>query len=169
MGKTIATYAYVATDVTPVATATDVLTLTGVTGKIIRLSKVTVAGTATAASIYDCYLVKRTTLNTGGTSTNPVATKCDSIDPTASGILSLYTANPTLGTGTNFDADKLYLPAGATPASAGTHREWIFGVDGSKEPVIRAGETWAFNFAGAAVPAGCSLYLSFEWTEEGTP
>lgn len=167
MSSSKATYSYVAADVTPVATATDVITLTGVTGKVVRVTKVTVSGVATAASIYDVYLVKRSTLNTGGAATNPTETRMDSLDPPASAILTKYTGNPTLGTSAGtIDGEKGFLPAAATPVSPISFTEWVFGVEQAKEPVIRAGETFAINFGGAAVPAGASLYISIEWTEE---
>ena len=64
---TRSTFHYVAQDVTPVATATDVVVLSGSASKVIRVTKVSIVGTATAASIYDHYVIKRTTANTGGT------------------------------------------------------------------------------------------------------
>ena len=158
------TYRYTALDITPVATATDVLTLTGIAGKVIRVTKVTIMGSATSSSIYDVYLIKRSTTNSGGTLTNPAPTSADSTDPVASGILSLYTANPvSLGTGTNLEAAKTYL---GTAAITSPQISFIWGNRGDKAPVLRAGETLAINFAGAAVPAGASLYLTFEWTED---
>ena len=158
------TYHYTALDITPVATATDVLTLTGVAGKVIRVTKVTIMGSATASAIYDVYLVKRTIANGVGTSTNPIPTLSDTTDPVASGVLTLYTANPaSLGTGTNLEAAKTYL---GTAAITSPQINFIWGNRGDKAPVLRAGETLAINFAGAAVPTGTSLYLTFEWTED---
>ena len=92
---TRATYHYVAQDITPVATSTDVVVLSGSASKVIRVTKVSIVGTATAASIYDHYLIKRTAANTGGTSTSPTPAKSDSNDPSASATLKLYSANPS--------------------------------------------------------------------------
>ena len=72
------TYAYRVADFSPVAAATDVLVLTGAANKVIRVTKVGVTGSATAAALVDLYITKRTTANSGGTSTNPTATKYDS-------------------------------------------------------------------------------------------
>ena len=162
------TFRYTAIDITPVATATDVLVLKGSATKVIRVTRAGLLGTATAASIYDLYLTKRTTANTGGTSTAPTPSKSDSLDADATATLALYTANPSaLGTGVTLEASKLYLPAGATPAGAGTERQFMFGNRNDKAPVLRGeAESIAFNFAGAAVPAGASLYLIIEWTED---
>ena len=162
------TFRYTAIDITPVATATDVLVLKGSATKVIRVTRAGLLGTATAASIYDLYLTKRTTANTGGTSTAPTPSKSDSLDADATATLALYTANPSaLGTGVTLEASKLYLPAGATPAGAGTERQFMFGNRNDKAPVLRGeAESIAFNFAGAAVPAGASLYLIIKWTED---
>lgn len=162
------TFRYTAIDITPVATATDVLVLKGSATKIIRVTKASILGTATAASIYDLYLTKRTTANTGGTSTAPVATPSDTSDAAATATLALYTANPSaLGTGLTLEASKVYLPAGSAPAGAATARDYIFGNRNDKAPVLRGvAESIAFNFAGAVVPNGASLYLSVEWTED---
>ena len=162
------TFRYTAIDITPVATATDVLVLKGSATKIIRVTKASILGTATAASIYDLYLTKRTTANTGGTSTAPVATPSDTSDAAATATLALYTANPSaLGTGLTLEASKVYLPAGSAPAGSATAREYIFGNRNDKAPVLRGvAESIAFNFAGQAVPNGASIYLTIEWTED---
>lgn len=162
------TFRYTAVDITPVATATDVLVLTGSATKTIRVTRAGILGTATTASIYDLYLTKRTTANTGGTSTAPTPAQSDSSDAAATATLTLYTANPSaLGTGVILEASKIYLPAGATPAGAGTEKQFIFGNRNDKAPVLRGvAQSIAFNFAAQAVPAGASIYLIVEWTED---
>jgi hypothetical protein len=165
---TRATFHYVAQDITPVATATDVLVLTGSATKVIRVTKVVIVGTATAASIYDHYVVKRTAANTAGTSTNVTAAKSDSTDDAQTATLALYTANPSaLGTGIAVEANKTYLSASASPGAAALPSAYTFGVRNDKAIVLRGtSESLAINFNGQAVPAGASLYLSIEWTED---
>jgi hypothetical protein len=162
------TFRYTAIDITPVATATDVLVLKGSATKIVRVTRASILGSATGASIYDLYLTKRTTANTGGTSTAPTATPSDTLDEAATATLALYTANPSaLGTGTLLEGTKVYLPAGSAPAGAGAIRDIIFGNRNDKAPVLRGvNESIAFNFAGATVPAGASIYMHIEWTED---
>jgi len=158
------TFRYTAIDITPVATATDVLVLTGSATKTIRVTKVAIMGAATVSSIYDVYMYKRSAVNTGGTLTNPAATTADSTDSAATGVLSLYTANPSaLGAGSVMEAAKVYLGTAALTSPTTT---FTWGIRGDKAPILRANESLAFNFAGAAVPAGASLYLSIEWTED---
>lgn len=165
---TRATFRYVAQDITPVATATDVLVLSGSATKVIRVTKVSVVGTATAASIYDNYIIKRTAANTGGTSTSVTPAQSDSADAAATATLRLYTANPSaLGTGIAVEGAKTYLSAGATPGAAALPHVYTFGTRNDKAIVLRGtGESLAFNFGGQAVPSGANLYLSIEWTED---
>ena len=162
------TYSYRAADITPVALATDVLALVGVNGKCIRITKIGISGSATAAALLDIYISKRTALNTGGTLTNPSATKYDSLDPNPSATLVLYTVNQSaLGAGSGLEGDKIYLPAQATPAGEPTH--WMVDYTGveAKCPILRnANESISINLAGQTIPAGTSLYLYIEWTEE---
>ena len=165
---TRSTFHYVAQDITPVATATDVLVLTGSASKVIRVTKVSLVGTATAASIYDHYVIKRTAANTGGTSTAKTAAQSDSADSAQTATLSLYTANPaSLGTGIAVEANKTYLSASATPGAAALPIVYTFGTRNDKAIVLRGtSESLAINFGGQAVPSGASLYLNIEWTED---
>jgi hypothetical protein len=162
------TFHYVAADVTPVATATDVVVLSGAANKVIRVTKVVIVGTATAASIYDHYVYKRTAANTGGTSTTPTAAQSDSTDAAQTATLRLYSANPSaLGTGALVEANKTYLSASATPGAAALPTIYTFGTRGDKAIVLRGtSESLAINFGGQAVPSGASLYISVEWTED---
>jgi hypothetical protein len=165
---TRATFRYVAQDITPVATATDVYVLSGSATKVIRVTKVIIVGTATAASIYDHYVLKRTTANTAGTFTSITAAQSDSTDAAQTATLALYTANPSaVGTGIAINANKTYLPAGGSPAAAALPVVYSYGVSNDKAIVLRGvAEALAINFAGQAVPAGTQLYLSIEWTED---
>jgi hypothetical protein len=163
-----ATYSYNAIDVTPVATATDVLVITGSATKTVRISQVCAGGTATAASIYDLYLYKRTTADTGGTSTAPVPAQHDSNDPAATATIALYTANPSaLGTsGTPIRAGHFTLINATTPSAGQNFSCWIFG-EGEEKVVLRGtSQQLAINHAGGAVPAGANLYYMIEFQEE---
>ena len=165
---TRSTLHHVAQDITPVATATDVVVLSGSASKVIRVTKVSIVGTATAASIYDHYIIKRTTANTGGTSSNVTAAQSDSNDAAQSGTLKIYTANPSaLGTGVSVEGNKTYLAAGVTPGAAALPYVYTFGTRNDKAIVLRGtAESLAINFGGQAVPSGANLYLSIEWTED---
>lgn len=85
----------------PAATPTDIITLFGDSGKVIELVSWEIHYTATSgATLFDAKLIKRSTANSGGTSSviTPVA-----LEPQGQGnqrgVLTKYTANPAgLGT-----------------------------------------------------------------------
>jgi hypothetical protein len=162
------TYRYRVTDFTPAATATDIFTISGSATKIVKITKLTISGDATANAIFDVYLTKRTTANTGGTATNPTPTKADSADAAASAVLSVYSANPSaLGTGTPMEGDHILLVNAGTPTVQTQRLEYTWGTRNDKVPTLRGvNQFLAINLNGNAVPAGTSLYVTIEWTEE---
>jgi len=93
-----ATYSASITGLTPAASATDFFSLTGSASVTVRVNRVTCSGISTAAATKSIEAVKRTTANTGGTSSAPTSAKHDVNDPTASATILAYTANPTTGT-----------------------------------------------------------------------
>src|SRR5437660_1189009 len=82
----------------PATSATDLFTIIGSATRKILIIKVYVACTQTTAGTIDVQFVKRSTADTGGTSTTPALVPFDSGDPTATAVANAYTANPTLGT-----------------------------------------------------------------------
>jgi len=164
----IPTYSYTVNDYTPTTSATAMLSICGSSTKTVRVRRVLVGGDATANAIYDVYLFKRTTLNTGGTATSPTATLHDSKNPTASATLYLYTANPSgLGTGTMFRGGHLLLPNATTPTTTPLWWDWQFGTVNEQSLVLRgAAECLEISNNGNTVPGGTSIYLTISWTEE---
>lgn len=82
----------------PAAAATDLFTLTGASARLVKVLRWLVTVSATAAAPFDFQLVKRSTANTGGTSTTPTIVPWDTAFPAASAVARLYSANPTVGT-----------------------------------------------------------------------
>lgn len=161
------TYSYQSATLTPVATATDVVTLTGAATKTIRVTKVCVSGQATTAAVYDIFLIKRTTADTGGTSTTPTPAQHDSNDAVAVGTINLYTANPTLGTGIAVRSAHVVLVDADTPAWEATPVCWTFGDNADEKVALRGvAQQFAINHGGAAVPTGASLMYTIEWVSE---
>lgn len=175
------TYAYRGADISSAqlgtGSVTDALSLRAATNKNRAITRVGFSGKATAAALIDLYLTKRTTANSGGSTTSVLAnaTKYDSLDPApdSTGDLVLYSAAATsLGTGTGLEGDIVYLPAAASPAGEPTHWQVTYGdiMAGAKPPVLRAGtnESFAIGFGGAtlntSVP-GFTFYLYLEWIE----
>jgi hypothetical protein len=162
------TFTCLVNDLSPYASATDLMVLQNPAGsnRIIKLTRGDVNGDATAAALQDVYLAFRDTLDTGGTSTTPAIRKHDSNDPAPIGVVQLYTASPTLGSGGAYlKAGHYVFPAAATPAFPAPSITWQWGDHAAKCPTLYPGTQVSFNLGGT-VAAGLSLYLSFEWTEE---
>jgi opacity protein-like surface antigen len=156
------TYSYSPAALLPAAAATDVVVLTGSATKTIRVVRACVDGLATTPVSFPFYLIKRTTADTGGTATNPTPTKHDTNDAAASATLSLYTANPTTGTGTTIQSGVLWL----TNAGIKDWRCVLFGDNADEKLVLRGvAEQFAINHGGATQPSGGSLHYRIEWTE----
>lgn len=172
-----ATYTASVTGFTPVAAATDILNMFGSAGKTIRITRIEVTGTTSAATaaVSDLQVVKRSTVGTLGSAvlTGLTAVPLDSGSAAASATVSTVgTANyGTLGTligavearkftcqlGTATATDFPIIPP--TVFTWTDHNEQGLVVRGAAQQV-------ALNWNGGTVPAGCSLDISVSWTEE---
>ena len=154
---------------TPVAGATDFISLANPvnSGKLLKVSHFSISGIATAAASFPISLIKRSTLDTGGTPTGLTAVSSDSSDIVAVGLVNTYAANPTLGTvvGT---IQNTYISVGALALSGSNEENWMFGTSQAKMPVLRPGETLAMNFLGGTPAGGLVLAIDLAWTEENT-
>jgi hypothetical protein len=163
-----ATYRYASLGSTPAATPTDLLTLAGSGTKTVRVKTIKVSGLATTAGQIPVSLVRRSAVNTGGTSTNPTAIKHDINDAAATAVLALYTVNPTgLGTAVgNVGAKRLFLNVSTAQEDQAV---WDFSTRQDKALVLRGTtDILALNFGGAAVPAGGVLDFEIEWEEDNS-
>jgi len=163
----LATYAYFATQVNPVASATDWLSLIGVTGKKVQLRWLQIGGTAAAARSQPVALIRRSTLNTSGTSSSPTPVPIDSADGAAGATLKLWSANPTLGTSAGLvDGGSLAL---VVLASLQDRLSFSYEQTTLKDPAVNnSNESLNVNFAqGTPVNtiATDKLDVSMQWTE----
>jgi hypothetical protein len=170
--NSIATYAASITNLVPAASCTDLFTLTGGTGKVIRITRISVSATTTSATpaTNDVVLLVRSTANSAGTATQPAVVPYDSADAAAVGVVNAYTANPTTGTLVgNIYAAKLsptLATATATDFPSQVPVVVQFGVTDSKPVVLRgATQVFAVNLAGASATGTASWDLSIEWSE----
>ena len=153
--STLATYAC-AGFVTPGAAPTDVITLAGSATKTIHIMQVRVNLEATAAGTADVQIYRRSSADTGGTSTTITPFKFDTNNAAATAVCTVYTANPSgLGTGTTV------LAADRQTGTQGLPVVWTFGYAGIQSVVLRgtsdfivlngngdtllSGEVWSFN------------------------
>ena len=157
------------TPVSPPATPSDIVILNGSATKTVRITRIYLSSTQTTQGVNNWYLVKRSSANSGGTSTTITPIPLDSSLSAGTATFTRYTANATsLGTSVgNMDVVKLLSPATAPGSSSATYYEphlWDF----TNNPVVLRGtaEGLAINFNGAALPAGLSVDATYTWTEE---
>jgi hypothetical protein len=160
---TKASYSAAALAFVPALTATDIFTLTGSATKTIRITRIQISATQTTATANNIVLLKRSTANTGGTSTTLTATPLDSANAAATAVARSYTANPTVGTLVgNLRVDKLFIP---TTTGSPTILDWKFG-EGCQPIYLRGvAQVLAVNLNSTTL-AGNSFNIFIEWTEE---
>jgi len=160
------TYSVAVTGVTPAATATDVVILSGSATRIIKVRRVILGGAATSASAFVMNLVRRSTAATGGTATTPTPIRRDTTEQAATAEVQQFSANPSaVGTAVGtLQSVRVNLGALATPNPP---FDRSFG-DLTTEPILLRGasEFLAVDFAGASIPGGMVFDYTIIWTEE---
>ncbi len=145
--------------------ATDIFTITGANGITGKILEVGVGGVRSVAGTANLTLIKRSSINSGGSSSVVPAVPHDSDDIAASSVVRAYTSNPTPGaTVGNIRATGIFF---GTLALNTTSDEHIFRFDSNSEPPLlrSANEVIAINLAGVTI-LGASLNLWITWTEE---
>ena len=151
------------------AAATDVFSITGFNGGMVKVTKMIMGGVATAALASGISLVKRTSPNTGGTATTVAGVLRDNtISEPSRALIQAYTANPTLGTAvapTGGNIGIMVLPLGTSAAPINPLQIGL-GDGGLLYPTLRsANDVLAINMAGVTILGGL-LTINIEWTEE---
>lgn len=152
---------------TVVGAATDVFTISGSATKTIKITRIEITGTTTAGSgiSISATLVKRTTLDTGGTSTTEANVPLDSNNAAGTAVVKAFTANPT-GLGTSPGAIRAARMTVVNASAAQNYLIWDFGIRPAQAPVLRGvNDNYAINFGGASI-TGNIMSISIEWTEE---
>ena len=136
-------------------------------GKTIRITYISTQVSLATAAAGQIVLVKRSTLNTGGTMVSVTRTPMDSSDiASVAGGGGAYTAAPT-PLGTLVGVVRAYR--GQIPVSPGIGIDWTFGNRPSKALVLRPGEAiglFATSATQTAVATAPTLTGFIEWTEE---
>lgn len=145
--------------------ATDILAITGATGRKVKVLRVEVSGIATAAGTQPYSIIKRSTANTGGTS-SPLTAVPHEAPASANATVVTYTANPTLGTTVGVIQAKRGTLLTATAASPASPTVFDLTTAGTKFVTLNGPtEVLALNFNGATA-AGNALDVFVTWTEE---
>jgi hypothetical protein len=170
------TYSATVTGLVPAASATDFLTIQpgaasgAIAAPTVRVTHVECSGQASSSGSKLIQLQPRLTLDTGGTSSVVSAVPHDSTDPTATAIVTSFTANPTVGTATSGVVRAAILNLPASTAVGTPPLAWDFGSTSrtnTKEIDLNtASQVLAIHGAGASFPAGTTLNCTMEWIEE---
>lgn len=166
--SSIITYSAAITGLTTALLATDIVTIIGGATTVVRITGIGISANGSAGANANLALIKRSTANTGGTSTTPAAVPYDSNDAAATAVFRAYTVNPTvLGTVVGTVRTVEQFISGVVTAGSGVV-EWEFGVRPAKPIVLRGvAQTLAVNLAGVTVTGG-SYNVWIEWTEAAT-
>jgi hypothetical protein len=147
------------------AAATDVFTITGSGTATIYVTRISVSGSTTAGSglSINVSLLRRTTANSGGTSTTATNVRHDTNDSAATATVRGYTANPTVGT-----LDGIIRSNRYQAPTVGIDRAplvWDFS-DLTKQPIVLRGTSavLAVNLNGVTI-TNPVFGLDIEWME----
>ena len=164
----VATYSACSAIFTPPATPTDVFTITGSGSKTVKVYRMWLSSLQTTAGQNAWYIVKRNLANTAGTSDNLVELPHDSNSAAATATVLDYTVNPTINDTTGKAwAGYIASPAPAT-AAIGDYVQQVDFIALFGQPLVLRGvaQVLAWNFDGAALPAGLAVIGGVTWTEE---
>lgn len=159
-----ATYTAAVLGLVPASLATDIFEISGSATKTIKVRRIRVTGTRTTSASHDTILLKRSTLNSGGTFTSPIMVRHDTGNALPTAVVKAYTANPTLGTLIgNLSADKQFINNAATGPS--DVRDYVLTESGAQPIFLRGiNESISINLNGVTM-AGGLLDIWAEWTE----
>ena len=145
------------------ASATDIACISGSATKLITVTNATFSGTTTLGTSATYTILKRSTANTGGTSTTPAPASHDSTNPAPTAVVRAYTANPTTGSlvGNLRSMTVPLLALGGAQSATQLTFNTLFG-----QGIILRGtaESLCFNQGGTTV-AGNNINIDFQWSE----
>ena len=169
---TKATYRYSVTDITPVATPTDVVVIKGSATMTVRIKRIVMAGFATTAGQLLVELIRRSVANTGGSPTVTAVTpgKHDINDPAATAVVDYITAGNcgTLGASAGqMGVGRMFLNVAATGPT--TPAVWDFATRQDKAIILRGVTDFlCINCGGATLPSGAALDFECETEEDNS-
>lgn len=151
------------------ANPNDWITVTPTSSRVVGITNVTFFGTCPTPTTIDILLLKRSSLNTGGTSSLVAATPTDEVPPWLSTNASVlvYTVNPvTLGNIMGVAAAPIKLNLG--PPGAAGFASLDFGTRNVVPPLkLRSiNHQFAINLNGVSLPAGTLISCRIEEYEE---
>lgn len=162
-----AAYSANATNLVPAGSATDVFCITGSATKTIKIQGIRISGTASANVVIDALMVKRSSANSGGTSSAVTAVPHESTQDAASASVIAYTANPTTGGLVGqLRSQKIVLSGSSAPNINIVPVVFQFPVYNGRVPtLIGVAQSVCVNLNGQTINTG-ALDIDAQWTEE---
>lgn len=159
---TLNTYAAGVQNLTGVAG--DNLMLTGSANTTVRLKRISISSSATAAQTINVNVIKRSSLDTGGASTLLASVPYDSVNFAAGAVVKYFTVAPTPGAqvGSLMRAAQIFInTAGGTPGVT----VFEFGDDIAQCVILRGANECACLNLGNAPTNSPNIGIDVEWTE----
>lgn len=149
------------------ANGTDIFTITGSDTKVVKIKHISFDGTQTATSARTVFLIKRSTQNTGGTSTILTNVPFDSANPPSNAVVRSYTANPTtLGAAVGtLHNEKVIIGSANTADSDSLIFNTIDALSSQDITLRGSSEVLAINMNGVSSP-GNVVNIDIMWIEE---
>lgn len=164
-----ATYSCGVGPFTPPALPTDMTSITGSATKTIRVLSFEFTPIQTTRNLTAYYMMKRSTADTGGTSTTPTVVPLDSNFAAATAVVRQYTVNPTTGTlvGPVELVRVLSDDSGANAVGGGGYF-FDFTKGGTAPGVLLRGtaQVLALSLNGVTLPIGLTVVGTWTWVEE---
>lgn len=157
------------TELTAAASCTDIAVLTGSATKTLRVLKVGVGIVFDTAAIdLPIYLKKHTVANTGGTAVDPLPTitQYDSLDAEPTGVVTAYTANPTIDASATI-IGSAYFSNSAEGVETNNYFEWDFSAPHLKPLILRGVAQEVAVNCGGVDPGTANIIVTFTWIEDG--
>ncbi len=161
------TYSASINDLTTSALPTDIVEFKGSSTKTLRITQIIISGTQNTSASRDVFLIKRSSADSGGTSTNAVAIPHDSNNTAATAIIKVYTVNPSgLGTSVGIIRTQRIQLLATNVTTALDKIIWDFGTRPAQALVVRGtSESIVINLNGVT-SANDIFDIIIEWTEE---
>lgn len=168
VSSSVLTFSSAVTGLAAVASGTDLFTITASASKTVRILQLEVFGTATAATLFTLFVIKRATANTGGTAASASMVPHSTVGgASATAFVQTWSANATaLGTPVgNIACKRLIVPAVASP-SIDTTWTWDWRGPNQSPIVLVAGgaQMLALNLGGVTLTGGL-FTIRLVWTE----
>lgn len=169
------TYSAVSVALVPAAAATDIFCIAASATKNVSVRRIAIGGTAGTAITTPFVVLRRATVDTGGTAATgtalPVYGTHTSSDPASVATLVAYTANPTITDSSPVLLDSFLVDLPVTTAAGGTTE--VSHLYGTATDMFQKGlnllaggtQQLCINLNGVSVSSGV-LQITIEWQEQ---